>query len=66
MKLMFWYSPEATRFDHLAPGYLGINDGFPASPSIVDHQDEILHRAPVLGKIAPPNIPKIGTMSRKF
>src|SRR5882757_4623071 len=30
--------------DDLAPGDLGIHDGFAAAASIIDHHDEILHR----------------------
>jgi hypothetical protein len=43
MKLMFLYSPEATRGDHLAPCDLRIDHGFAAAPPIVDHNNKILH-----------------------
>ncbi|MBA2402076.1 MAG: hypothetical protein H0V72_25950 [Bradyrhizobium sp.] len=29
--------------DDLAPGDFGIDDGFPAAPTVIDHYDEILH-----------------------
>src|SRR5689334_4382723 len=34
--------------DDFAPGDFGIDDGFAATPSVIDHDNEILHPAPTV------------------